>query len=207
MRVLVAAPSNRSLPDARSLAATLEPDVVAVLGVNRLARLVDRNSVDVCLIAAGPAVRQLEAVRVVKSLPAPLPVLVVADVTDVKTLLLLLRVGVDGVVSPEATPAAFRRCLRAVGSGEVVLPRSAIRHLVAEVRLATFRDEHGPTEFKVLTRREREVLLLLYAGMTTAEVAARLFLSPTTVRSHLHSAQRRLRARSRDDLFRLLDNA
>jgi DNA-binding CsgD family transcriptional regulator len=52
-------------------------------------------------------------------------------------------------------------------------------------------------QFAVLTRREREILRLLAQGMTTADIAAALFISPVTVRNHIAALLQRLNVHSR----------
>jgi DNA-binding NarL/FixJ family response regulator len=55
-----------------------------------------------------------------------------------------------------------------------------------------------------LTAREWEVMDLLAQGLSTEEVAGRLFLSPTTVRVHVSTVLKKLRVKDRQSAFRLL---
>jgi len=96
--------------------------------------------------------------------------------------------------------------LRRVLRGEACLPGSLVTRLVEE-----FRDrEHrriplagGRTTR--LTGREWDVLELMRTGATTAEIADRLFVSPTTVRTHVSSILRKLHVRDRREAVALLD--
>jgi RNA polymerase sigma factor (sigma-70 family) len=203
-RVLVVAASPASRPAADVLAARLGPP--AVVQFVRTARsTVDREQVDVCLVATDDVSRQRDTVRQLKSMPVPLPVLVEHDVMAPTVMTDLLRAGADGFVAIDLPIETLRRCLAAAAAGELVLTRSDVRHLATELRLAGVRIDRVPARLRALSDREREVVMLLYAGLTTAEVAARLVVTPATVRSHLHAAQRKLRAPTRDHVFQAVD--
>jgi RNA polymerase sigma factor (sigma-70 family) len=202
----VVAASAASLDRARTLAATL-PKAAVGRTVAEAARQIDRACVDVALVAMDDLDAQVATVQGLVRLPERLPILVEADVEDAGSLLSLLRAGADGVIPPSSSTGVLRRCARAVIAGELVLPRASVRRLATEVRLATLRDDRSSELLSRLTKREREVVVLQYGGMSTREVAAQMVISETTVRSHLHSGLGRLRLRSRDDLFRLLDGS
>jgi RNA polymerase sigma factor (sigma-70 family) len=202
---LVIAASAASVGRARELADELPRARVSRTVAEAECRF-DRASFDLAVVVADILVAQVTVVTRLSRLPQRLPVLVEADAGDPATLFALLRAGADGLVPPGSGVDVVLRCAAAVASGEVVLPRAAVRQLVTEVRLAKLRAD--PQEaLRRLTDREREVAVLQYAGLATNEVAERLVISETTVRSHLHSALKRLRLRSRDDLYRLLDGS
>jgi DNA-binding NarL/FixJ family response regulator len=83
--------------------------------------------------------------------------------------------------------------------GEAALPRSLVARVLSEFRA---RDQGGtlvrpgPSN---LTSREWEVLDCMSEGLTTAEIAKRLFLSEVTVRRHISSTLKKLQASSRED--------
>jgi DNA-binding CsgD family transcriptional regulator len=58
-------------------------------------------------------------------------------------------------------------------------------------------DDSKPSERALLSKRERELLSLLAEGLSGEEAAARLFLSPETVRTHIRNAMRKLNAKTR----------
>ncbi len=171
------------------------------------ARRIDRTRVDLALVVADDLDAQVATVQGLVRLPARLPILVEADAESAGSLIALLRGGADGLLPASSSPGVVLRCARAVLGGELVLPRAAVRLLVTEVRLATLADDPLNEVLGRLTKREREVVVLQYSGMSTHDVASHLVISETTVRSHLHSGLARLRLRSRDDLFRLLDGS
>jgi RNA polymerase sigma factor (sigma-70 family) len=203
---LVIAASAASLERARTIAAEL-PRAAVERTVAEAARRIDRACVDVALVAMDDLDAQVATVQGLVRLPERLPILVEGDGEEIGTLLGLLRAGADGVIPPGTSAGVLCRCARAVMGGELVLPRASERRLATEVRMATLRDDRSSELLRRLTKREREVVVLQYGGMSTREVAAQMVISETTVRSHLHSGLSRLRLRSRDDLFRLLDGS
>jgi DNA-binding NarL/FixJ family response regulator len=95
--------------------------------------------------------------------------------------------------------------IRRVVAGEATLPGTLVARLVEE-----FRDREARRvpiangQSARLTGREWDVLELLREGLTTAEMAQRLFVSQTTVRSHVAAVLRKLRVPDRDAAIRLL---
>ena len=99
------------------------------------------------------------------------------------------------------------RSRRAQGAaGEASLPGTLVARFVEE-----FRDpEHrrigiAPEQAARLTGREWDVLELMRAGLSTNEIAERLFVSPTTVRTHVSAVLRKLRVDDREAAVRLLE--
>jgi DNA-binding NarL/FixJ family response regulator len=92
---------------------------------------------------------------------------------------------------------------RAAGASGFISKESDAREVVAAVRAVG----RGMTMFAprteqpepLLTEREREVLILIAAGSTNREIAARLYLSPHTVKEHTSALYRKLQARNRAD--------
>ncbi|MGO9819503.1 MAG: LuxR C-terminal-related transcriptional regulator [Solirubrobacteraceae bacterium] len=87
--------------------------------------------------------------------------------------------GASGFVSKDLEAREVVRAVRTVGLGMTVFPRKS--------------DQPAP----LLSEREREVLDLIAAGSTNREIAARLFLSPHTVKEHTSALYRKLNARNR----------
>jgi DNA-binding NarL/FixJ family response regulator len=191
---------------ATQLAVRLGPQARCAPSVAVAARSLDRSSVQAWLVAEGDVDDQVVVTRAAKALPDPLPVMVVTDVHAAAGVVTLLRAGADGLVQVGADTEVMHRSLVAMSSGELVLPRAAVRHLASEVRVGALRSDRTDSLLGAVSRREREVCVMLYAGLATGEVATRLFVSAETVRSHLHAALRKLRLRSREELFVLLDS-
>ncbi|MBN6052537.1 response regulator transcription factor [Nonomuraea sp. RK-328] len=110
-----------------------------------------------------------------------------------------LRGGASGFLVKDTEPAELIQAVRVVAAGEALLSPRVTRRLIAEY--ASRSKEPLATEtLRQLTEREREVLTLVGAGMTNDEIAARLFMSPATAKTHVSRAMMKLGARDRAQL-------
>jgi DNA-binding NarL/FixJ family response regulator len=109
-----------------------------------------------------------------------------------------IRAGASGFLLKDVQPSQLVDAIRVVAAGEALLAPSVTRRLLD--RFAdTLTDTNGapPPGLDSLTERELEVLKLLAQGLSNAELADRLFLSETTVKSHISSVLRKLQLRDR----------
>lgn len=117
-----------------------------------------------------------------------------------------LRAGARGYLLKDIEPEQLPRAVQGVIDGEAALPRSLVARLVDEFRIresaaASARPQTGP--FAALTEREWDVLGLMRAGLSTQEIAGRLFVTPVTVRTHVSAIMRKLHVNDRDEAVRL----
>jgi len=100
----------------------------------------------------------------------------------------VIRLGVTGVVS-KAQPASFLlKAIEHVNAGEVWLDRSITAQVVREVLFPDDAPENGEAaRIATLTKREREVIVLVGAGSKNEQIADRLSITLTTVKHHLTS--------------------
>ncbi len=132
-------------------------------------------------------------VRLVESLSkrfAPVPVVVVCASIQRREVRAALAAGAAGVVVHEELDGSLGACLRAVGSGQACVPRGHWREM----------------EPPVLSIREKQVLGLVALGYTNRQIADRLFLAESTVKSHLSSAFGKLGVRSRSEAADLISS-
>jgi DNA-binding NarL/FixJ family response regulator len=109
-----------------------------------------------------------------------------------------IRAGASGFLLKDVQPSQLVDAIRVVAAGEALLAPTVTRRLLdrfADTLQAD--DETPPPSLDSLTEREREVLKLLASGLSNAELAERLFLSETTVKSHISSVLRKLDLRDR----------
>ena len=117
-----------------------------------------------------------------------------------------LRAGAVGYLLKDAAPQSLPDALRGVLAGEAAMPPALVTRILDEFRgPARRRFSRGSAAAAKLSTREWEVMDLLRQGNSTDEVAARLFVSPTTVRVHVSSVLRKLAVRDRKSAFRLLE--
>jgi DNA-binding NarL/FixJ family response regulator len=109
-----------------------------------------------------------------------------------------LRVGASGFLLKDTEPADLIRGVRAVAAGDALLSPKVTRRLIAE--FAGRAKTPAPRQLGQLTDREREVMALVGAGLSNEEIAAQLFVSPATAKTHVSRAMVKLGARDRAQL-------
>jgi DNA-binding NarL/FixJ family response regulator len=130
----------------------------------------------------------IELTRRVLAEDPELGVLLYTGVDDRETLGEALDSGARGFALKAGPPEELLAAIRAVAAGQ-----SYVDQRLRPLLLARFTTE----KIGVLSPREREVLDLLSKGLTGEEVAARLTLSPETVRTHVRNAMNKLEAQTR----------
>jgi DNA-binding NarL/FixJ family response regulator len=118
-------------------------------------------------------------------------VLIVTAIEHADRLLAAVRAGARGVVSKGAAVETLMEAVRAVVRGDVWLGSALQKCLVSAI--AEPSHDH-------LTVREREIVRLAALGMRNAEIAADLFISPVTVKTHLGHVFEKIGVRDRSDL-------
>jgi DNA-binding NarL/FixJ family response regulator len=107
-----------------------------------------------------------------------------------------IRAGASGFLLKDVRPLDLVEGIRLIANGNALLGPTVTRRLLE--RFADDRTVSGSTEaVATLTEREREILCLLASGLSNAELARRLFLSETTVKTHVSSVFRKLGVRDR----------
>ncbi|MEU2282662.1 response regulator transcription factor [Streptomyces sp. NPDC013178] len=128
----------------------------------------------------------------------PPRVLVLAPADDEGYAYAALRAGADGFLSKDATPDALIAAVRAVAAGDAAITPALTRALIDTVRR---QHTTGPVPrdsgLGALTERERDVLTAVASGWSNAEIAARLSIAPTTVKSHVSHILAKIGARAR----------
>ncbi len=129
--------------------------------------------------------------------PACEVVMVTASVAE-ENLLAAIRAGAAGYLLKTEPPERIVEFLRGAAEGEAALSGSVARRLLEKVRQGRHADAGVPDSIaRALSAREVEVLLLLDDHLSTDQIAARLFISEHTVRSHVKSLLRKLGVSSR----------
>jgi DNA-binding NarL/FixJ family response regulator len=116
-----------------------------------------------------------------------------------------LRAGAVGYLLKDLDPGRLPHALEGILAGESAVPRRLVPRLMEEFRgssgrRVSLKRGRGPS----LTQREWEVVELLRDGLSTRRIAARLSLSPVTVRRHLSSVSAKLGVGDREAALRLL---
>jgi DNA-binding NarL/FixJ family response regulator len=96
-----------------------------------------------------------------------------------------LRAGASGFLLKDARPDDVLSAIRTVHRGDAVIAPSTTRRLLDRVAADLPAPAPGPSPLDQLTDRERQVLLEIARGASNAEIAGRLYLSETTVKTHV----------------------
>lgn len=148
------------------------------------------------------ATARIVAARAERDRPA---VLVLTTFDDEEYVFGALRAGAAGFLLKDAGPDALVAAVRAVAAGDGLVDPHVTRHLVERWVALEGTVGAGPGRparddapaVEALSEREREVLLGLARGLTNRELAAELYLSEATVKSHVSSLLTKLGLRSR----------
>jgi DNA-binding NarL/FixJ family response regulator len=149
-----------------------------------------------------PVVNGLEAMRRVLADPrlGAVRVMILTTFEIDEYVFEALRSGASGFVVKDIEPADLLQAVRVVASGEALLSPGVTRRLIAEFVTRPAHRSPNPARLATLTEREREVLALVAVGASNDEIARRLFLSPSTVKTHVSRTMSKLDARDRAQL-------
>jgi DNA-binding NarL/FixJ family response regulator len=110
-----------------------------------------------------------------------------------------LRAGASGFLVKDTEPEELIQAVRLVADGEALLSPGVTRRVIAEFALRARRPPQAEL-LDALTEREREVMALVAEGLTNAQIADRLVVSPATAKTHVNRAMAKLGARDRAQL-------
>ncbi|MEX2195982.1 MAG: response regulator transcription factor [Thermoleophilaceae bacterium] len=145
------------------------------------------GTVSAAVIACAPSALDADVRRLRELLPSA-PVVAVCSADDRRAVRTALAAGADAYVREAEIEETLAAAVRAATAGLACVPRGA-------------RDVFGRPAF---SHREKQVLQLVARGFTNSEIAARLFLAESTVKSHLSSSFRKLGVRTRREAAALV---
>ena len=160
-----------------------------------------RPDVVVCDIRM-PRMDGIDATAVICADPAltDTRVLILTTFEEDEYVVSALRAGASGFIGKGAEPDDIVRAVRAVHEGGALLSPTATRALIETWVRAAPAPVGAPPSLEALTDREREVLLLIARGHSNDEIAAQLFISPHTAKSHVKNTMLKLGAHDRAQL-------
>jgi DNA-binding NarL/FixJ family response regulator len=166
-------------------------------------RLLQRVRPDILLLDIRmPGIDGLETLRRIRSDPAiaGTRVIVVTTFEIDRYVFTALQAGAAGFLLKDSAPEELARAVRVVAAGDSLLSPSVTRRVVSLFAQQSALDPSLDLGLSELTDREREMAAWAATGSSNEEIAAALFISPATVRTHISRAMVKLGARSRAQL-------
>lgn len=138
------------------------------------------------------AERDLNAVRI----------LVLTTFEDDHNVIRAIQAGAQGFLGKDVGPTELIAAIEQVAAGGALLSPTATESVVSHVADSSRRpiDQTAENALATLTSRERAVLVQVAAGLTNDQIAAALFISPFTVKTHLNRAMTKTGTNGRSQL-------
>ncbi|MBE2279294.1 MAG: response regulator transcription factor [Ignavibacteriaceae bacterium] len=184
--------------------AILEPHsdilIVAAAGDNRNSFLkLQTLNPDVILLDMG--LRNQNSLTVVEILKKEFPDahIIVMDLSPVQAdILQYVKAGATGFILKDTTLTDFLSTIRTVAEGTKVLPPVLVDSLFSQIVDHALRDgKHKLLDAVKMTKREREVIILLSEGLSNKEISQKIHISIFTVKSHIHNIMEKLTLHTR----------
>ena len=121
-------------------------------------------------------------------------VVALTALNDARAVQEALRAGFSGYLTKDTAVPQLVSAIQAARDGQIVMPPQLARRATG---IVSNEDVEASLLAEQLTRREREILTLLVRGLSGDEIAARLHISPNTVRSHVQNILSKLGVHSR----------
>jgi two-component system nitrate/nitrite response regulator NarL len=133
-----------------------------------------------------PGLDGLEVLRAVTRDELKTAVLIVSAESDSQVVYDAIAAGARGYLTKTGGSEAVGEAIQRVSRGEVVFPPELQAGIAEQIKL------RSPSGNVHLTSREHQILKLISAGSTTPQIAAELFLSPATVKTHVQHVYEKL---------------
>jgi DNA-binding NarL/FixJ family response regulator len=190
IRVLVADDQRvvrEGLTTLLALMAGVEVVGAAADGDEALALAIQQRPDVVLMDLRMPRCDGVEATRRLLDHDAGIKVLVLTTYTDDRSVIDALRAGARGYLTKDAGAGEIRDALERVMSGQAAIDPAVQHHLLHAITSPSATPAGRPPPYPDgLTHREAEVLALIAQGLSNAEIASRLVVSETTVKSHIN---------------------
>lgn len=160
--------------------------------------LVETCAIDVVLLDVGlPSIGGIETCRQLKQRYPKLPVLVLTSHSQPALIARLIASGAQGYCVKGIAAETLILALQSVAVGASWWDAPATQTIQSGLKQAALPESESPNETHGLTQREQEVLALIATGKSNSEIAQVLYITPGTVRVHVHAILHKLGVRDR----------
>jgi DNA-binding NarL/FixJ family response regulator len=198
IRVLVADDQSMVRAGFRMLLAR-EPDIEVVAeasnGVEAVEKAARYRPTVVLMDIRMPELDGLEATRRILATDDTARILILTTFDLDEYVYEALRVGASGFVLKDDPPEQLLTAIRTVAGGEALLSPAITKRVIKQ--FARIPHPAPPRELDELTERELEVLRLIARGLSNAEIGRELYISDTTVKTHITHILQKLNLRDR----------
>lgn len=142
----------------------------------------------------------IEVIREVKSKKQAIQFLMCTVYEDDDKIFESLRAGATGYILKRSSPNEIRESIRSLYNGGSPMSKEIARRVVQ-----SFSSKNQPS-IDALSEREKEIMTLISNGLTYKECGDKLFISPATVRNHLHNIYEKLQVKNRTEAANKFQN-
>lgn len=160
--------------------------------------LVETCAIDIVLLDVGlPGIGGIETCGQLKQRYPKLPLLVLTSYSQPALIARLIASGVQGYCVKGIAAETLILALQSVALGASWWDASATQMIQSGLKQAALPESEPSNETRGLTQREQEVLALIAKGKSNSEIAQILYITPGTVRVHVHTILHKLGVRDR----------
>ncbi|MDP4174703.1 MAG: response regulator transcription factor [Bacteroidota bacterium] len=194
---------NRLLRDGISAILKKQPDMTVAAAVGNgenILAVLDKCSPEIVLLDLGlRSQNSLEIVKAIKKHSPEIKIIVMDLIPLQSDVLEFVQAGVSGFTLKDIDITEFIKTIHSVLKGERVLPPNLTGSLFSQIVEHSINGSRPAVivESVRMTKRERQVILLIADGFTNKEIAQKLHLSTYTVKSHVHNILEKLSIHTR----------
>lgn len=195
---------NRLLRDGLTQMLKNEPDIEVIAALQtdeKMLSKIQTSDMDVVLLDLSlHSYDSLDVVKLIRENDCEVNIVLMGLFATYTEVLEFVECGVKGFILRDATVNDFLTTIRSVAKGKKVLPAFLTESLFTQIVKESITSPNGEKKIQEsvqMTQREKEVIELIAGGLANKEIAEKLFISPHTVKSHVHNVLEKLSFHSR----------
>jgi DNA-binding NarL/FixJ family response regulator len=149
------------------------------------------------IVFKGGGMSGIDATRQIKEVSPSTKVVIMTAHDEDRLLVEAVEAGASGFLGKDEAAEELLSAAKAAAEGEVLIDPGTLTRLLAQVARERAEQRDAQNLLDDLTEREREILQLLAEGMRNDDIAAKLFISPQTVQTHVRNILGKLRVHSK----------